>query len=181
MELRALEPGDAAAFKALRLAALKECPTAFSSSYEEECDLPLEEVARRLPPDRDRTIFGAFDSDDLVATVGLQRESHRKLAHKAFIWGVYVAPGFRRRGLGRRLLERALAHARSMPDLLQVTLGVNTANEAAIALYEALGFEQFGLERGFLRVDGVLHDELHMVLVLTRDSPRAENALRSAP
>jgi RimJ/RimL family protein N-acetyltransferase len=53
-----------------------------------------------------------------------------------------------------------------MADLLGVTLGVNTANTAAIALYESVGFEKFGLERGFLRVNGVLHDELHMVLAL---------------
>jgi RimJ/RimL family protein N-acetyltransferase len=175
MELRTIDSTDAAAFKALRLTALRECPTAFSSSYEEECDIPLAEAAQRLVPDRDRAIFGAFDGDDLVATVGLQREGRRKLAHKAVIWGVYVAPSFRRRGVGRLLLERALAHARSMPDLLQVTLGVNTMNTAAIALYESVGFEQFGLERGFLRVDGVLHDELHMVLRLTsgEQSPSA--------
>jgi ribosomal protein S18 acetylase RimI-like enzyme len=171
MELRTIDSTDAAAFQALRLAALLECPTAFSSSYEEECDVPLAEAAQRLVPDRNRAIFGAFDGDALVASVGLQRESMRKLAHKAVIWGVYVAPSFRRRGVGRRLLERALAHAESMPDLLQVTLGVNTANTAAIRLYESLGFEQFGLERGFLRVDGVLHDELHMVLTLTSSMP----------
>lgn len=171
IELRTIDSNGAAAFKALRLAALRECPTAFSSSYEEECDIPLAEAAQRLVPDRDRAIFGAFDGDDLVAIVGLQREGRRKLAHKAILWGVYVAPSFRGRGIGRRLLERALAHARSMPDLLQVTLGVNTANTAAIALYESVGFEQFGLERGFLRVDGVLHDELHMVLTFTSGKP----------
>jgi ribosomal protein S18 acetylase RimI-like enzyme len=85
--------------------------------------------------------------------------------------GVYVAPAFRGRGIGRKLLERALAHARTMPELLQVTLGVNTTNTAAIALYESAGFEQFGLERGFLRVDGALYDELHLVLRLTREPP----------
>jgi RimJ/RimL family protein N-acetyltransferase len=175
MELRTIDSTDAHAFQALRLAALRECPTAFSSSYEEECDTPLAEAAQRLAPNRNRAIFGAFDGSPLVATVGLQRQSMRKLAHKAVIWGVYVAPSHRRRGVGRKLLERALAHAESMPDLLQVTLGVNTANTAAIRLYESLGFEQFGLERGFLRVDGVLHDELHMVLTLTsrKPSPKA--------
>lgn len=173
MELRTIGPDDAAAFKALRLAALRECPTAFSSSYEEECDIPLAEAAQRLAPNRDRAIFGAFEGDELVATVGLQREAGRKLAHKAIIWGVYVAPSFRERGIGRKLLERALAHATTMPDLLQVTLGVNTTNTAAIALYESVGFEQFGLERGFLRVDGVLYDELHLMLRLTpREPPR---------
>jgi len=162
MELRVLESADAAAFSRLRLAALRECPTAFSSSYEEECDIPLARRAERMAPGRDNAIFGAFDGPDLVGTVGLHRERGLKLAHKAVIWGVYVAPSFRQRGVGRLLLERALAHAASLPGLLQVTLGVNTENTAAIALYTSLGFETFGLERGFLLVDGVLHDELHM-------------------
>jgi RimJ/RimL family protein N-acetyltransferase len=172
MELRTIDANDAAAFRALRLAALAECPTAFSSSYEEECDIPLAETAQRLAPDHNRAIFGAFDGPGLVATVGLQRESRRKRAHKAIIWGVYVAPSFRGRGLGRKLLERALTHARSMPDLMQVTLGVNTANKAAIALYESVGFQRFGLERGFLRVDGVLYDELHMALTFQQQARR---------
>jgi RimJ/RimL family protein N-acetyltransferase len=171
MELRTLDSADAASFKALRLAALRECPTAFSSSYEEECDIPLAEAAQRLTPNRERAIFGAFEGGDLVGTVGLQREGRRKLAHKAVIWGVYVAPALRGRGVARQLLERALAHARSMPDLLQITLGVNTTNTAAIALYESMGFERFGLERGFLRIDGVLHDELHMMLTLAPREP----------
>ena len=121
-----------------------------------------------MAPDRDNAIFGAFDGKHLVGTVGLHRKSGRKLAHKALIWGVYVAPSFRQRGIGRLLLERALAHAASLPGVLRVTLGVNTENTAAIALYESLGFETFGLERGFLLVDGVLHDELHMVRAVAR-------------
>jgi RimJ/RimL family protein N-acetyltransferase len=165
-----LEAGDAAAFRDFRLAALRECPTAFSSSYEEECDVPLPQAAARLAPDRDRAVFGAFDAQRLVGSVGLQRERPRKLAHKALIWGVYVTPAFRRRGIGRTLMQRALAHAAAMPGLLRVTLGVNTANAAAIALYQSVGFEPFGLERAFLLVDGVLHDELHMSCEVERAS-----------
>src|SRR5688572_32283912 len=118
MRLRTLDSSDVAAFRALRLAALRECPTAFSSSYEEERDIPLAHAAQRMAPDRDRAIFGAFDGGTLVGTVGLQRERKLKLAHKAVIWGVYVAPSFRQRGVGRLLLEHALAHAASLPGLL---------------------------------------------------------------
>jgi|SRR5688572_2714616 len=178
MEIRALDSGDVAAFRALRLAALRECPTAFSSSYEEECDLPVAQQAQRMAPDADHVIFGALDGETLVGTIGLHRETRLKLAHKAVIWGVYVAPAFRGRGVGRMLLERALAHAKSMSDLLQVTLGVNTANAAAIALYQAVGFEPFGLERGFLRVDGVLYDELHMALGIAKPGDSAASQAR---
>jgi RimJ/RimL family protein N-acetyltransferase len=169
MEIRILERDDAAAFRALRLAALRECPTAFSSSYEEECDIPLAQAAERMAPNRGRAVFGAFNGGDLVGTLGIYRERKRKLDHKAVIWGVYVAPALRGRGIARQLLERALAYAASMPGLLRITLGLNTANAAAIALYESAGFEPFGLERGFMRVDGVLHDELHMARPIARE------------
>jgi RimJ/RimL family protein N-acetyltransferase len=162
VEIRTLQSGDVAVFRAVRLSALQECPTAFSSSYEEECDLPLQRLAERLTPTDDHAVFGAFEAGALVGTVGIQRERPRKLAHKAVIWGVYVVPAFRRHGVGRLLLEHALAHAATMPRLLQVTLGVNAANPASIALYKSVGFEPFGLERSFMLVEGVLHDELHM-------------------
>ena len=127
MDVRVLDAEDAPAFQALRLDALRECPTAFSSSYEEERDLPLSLVAERLTPTPERAVFGAFEGGALVGTTGLQRERARKLAHKAFVWGVYVAPPFRKRGAGRLLLREALAHAALMPGLRQVSLGANSA------------------------------------------------------
>ena len=73
-----------------------------------------------------------------------------------------MAPEARGKGVGRGLLVQALALAGSVPDLLQVNLSVNAGNMAAIALYESLGFQTFGREPAALRIDGVLHDELHM-------------------
>ena len=63
-------------------------------------------------------------------------------------------------------MEHALAHAASMAGLRQVNLGANSANPASIALYRSVGFEPFGIEKGFMLVDGVLHDEIHMARVL---------------
>lgn len=53
-----------------------------------------------------------------------------------------------------------------MTGVRQVNLGVNAANVEAIALYEALGFAPFGLERGFMLLDGELHDEILMVRIV---------------
>lgn len=166
MKIRLLTPIDAAAFQALRLQGLVECPSAFASSVEEERDTPLATVAGRLEPKDDRALFGAFDAQALVGVVGLQREGMRKLAHKAFVWGMYVAPQARRAGLGRELVAAALAFASNRLGVRQVSLGVNANNVAAIALYRSMGFEPFGLERGFMLLNGELHDEVHMVRVL---------------
>jgi len=164
--IRILLAEDAARFQALRLQALAECPEAFASSVEEERDRPTDVVAARLAPSENAAVFGAFRGGELVAMTGLKREEARKLRHKAFLWGVYVAPAERRHGTGSALLAHALAHARALDGLRQVTLGVNARNRAAIALYERAGFVAFGYEHGFLMIDGVLHDELQMMHIL---------------
>ena len=166
MQIRELAPADAGAFQALRLQALRECPAAFASSYEEEHDTPIAVVADRLVSKPDRCILGAFEGHELLGVVGLQREEMKKLAHKAFIWGMYVAPTSRRSGLGRKLVAEALVRGAALPGVRQVNLGVNASNTAAIALYQTMGFASFGLERGFMLLNGELHDEIHMVCLL---------------
>ena len=166
MTIRPLVAANAALFQALRLRGLLECPTAFASSHAEEVNLDLATVAQRITARADRAIFGAFDASALVAIVGVQREAMVKLAHKAFLWGVYVAPEARGQGVGARLLQHALGYAAASLKVRQVKLGVNTGNEAAIALYERLGFVTYGVERGYLLVDGVLHDECQMVATI---------------
>jgi ribosomal protein S18 acetylase RimI-like enzyme len=167
MLVRPLVPSNAAAFQALRLRGLKEAPSAFASSEEEEVNTPQDEVAARLRASNDRAVFGAFEGNLLIGIVGVQREALRKLAHKAFIWGMYVAPENRRQGVARELIVHALIYAQQTMHVLQVNLGVNVLNTPAVRLYQDVGFVQYGLERGFLRINGELHDEYQMVCDLS--------------
>jgi ribosomal protein S18 acetylase RimI-like enzyme len=166
MVVRKLTPVDANAFQSLRLLGLRECPAAFASSYEEECELELPVVADRLAPRNDRAVFGAFEEHELVGLVGIKREELRKLSHKAYIWGMYVVPANRRRGVGRQLIAEALSFASSELRVRQVSLGVNAENKAAITLYGCMGFKSFGREPCFMLVDGLPHDEIQMVCML---------------
>lgn len=167
MLIRALTPIDAAAFQALRLRGLQESPEAFASSYEEEVDTPLAEIEKRLQPRTDAATFGACTGDGtLCALAGLQRERMAKLAHKANLWGVYVAPEAQGLGVGASLLKHALTYAADVLGTRQVNLGVSARNVAALALYRKLGFVEFGLERDCLCVNGVLQDEVLMVCKL---------------
>jgi ribosomal protein S18 acetylase RimI-like enzyme len=170
VEIRRLTEADAALYWPLRLRALREEPESFGAAYEEQRDWPIEKAATRLREAEnaaDKAIFGAFDEQgQLCGMIGLVREQGAKSQHKAFIWGVYVVPEARGQGAGRTLLETALDFGRQMPGLEQVLLAVAATNTAARALYEATGFEVWGVEPLALKLGDRYIDEEHMVYFL---------------
>ncbi|HEX2163218.1 MAG TPA: N-acetyltransferase, partial [Thermoanaerobaculia bacterium] len=80
--------------------------------------------------------------------------------------GMWVLPSHRRRGGGRMLMEAALA---SRPEEVhKIELEVFPENEAAIALYRRMGFEEEGLRREhYRRRDGSLRSALIMARLFT--------------
>ena len=167
MHIRRLTPEDATSFQTFRLVALQDTPAAFGSSFEEERDFPTSVIESRLAVKSDRGPFGAFEGNELVGLVALGRENLKNHAHKALVWGMYVKPECRGKGIAKALLRETLSLARSVPEVLQVNLSVNASNVSAIGLYESFGFKTFGHEPGAMRINGELHDELHMCLSLT--------------
>jgi ribosomal protein S18 acetylase RimI-like enzyme len=166
--IRTLLPAEAAAFWSLRLRALREHPACFASSPEEEENVPLDVVRARLDSQSPSTnlVLGAFVDDKLVGMTGLRRDSFRKAAHKARIWGMYVAPEHQSRGIGRRLLEAAIDAARKMGGVDQLHLEVVVDNGPARTLYLALGFQSYGVEKRALRIGDRFVDEELMYLAL---------------
>jgi ribosomal-protein-alanine N-acetyltransferase len=60
---------------------------------------------------------------------------------------------FRRRGLGRRLLEQVVLEARSRASS-RITLEVRKSNLPAQKLYESMGFAVTGVRKGYYSDDG---------------------------
>jgi len=72
------------------------------------------------------------------------------LFQQAELGNLAVAPGCRRRGLGKRLLDWALEEARER-GTERIFLEVRVSNRAAQRLYERYGFVQVGLRRRYYR------------------------------
>ncbi len=169
MEIRFLNSQDVTAYRDLRLHALQEAPTAFASSYEQEAQLSLSDFAARLRPNDNSTsgVFGAFsDRNQLIGLLGFSRETRLKRVHIGTLWSMYVLPEFRGQGVGAKLLDGAIAHARQIDGLRQLTLSFTAGNVAAGALYRSRGFEPFGLAREAMCIDGHYFDEEYLVLRL---------------
>ena len=160
VEIRRLaqeNPADAALYRDVRLEALKANPEAFGSTFETENSQDLSWFFDRLGSS---TVLGAFLDTELVGTVGFAIQQGQKRAHKGMLWGMYVRPGARGTGVGRRLIEAALNLARQHVELIQLT--VVRENEQARRLYASLGFVDYGLEKHSLKQDGRYYDEVLM-------------------
>ena len=181
--IRKLTPSDAAALRTLRLSALLASPTSFAGSFEDEAAQPVADTEQRLTARDGRAVLGAFVNDALLGSLGINREPIAKLAHKAGIWGMYVAAEHRGAGIGRQLLNEAIRLAQTFDGVRQLTLYVNAVNASAIALYESLGFVTYGVEPCGMQVSGVFYDEHLMVKVFVDSAKRddSDNGVELSP
>ena len=167
IEIRPLTPADAAAYRGIRLAGLRESPEAFGSTFDRENIQPLAWFRDRLAASQ---VFGAFCSADLLGIAGFAIREGEKERHKGLLWGMYVRPDVRKAGLGRQLVEAVVEYARAHVEVVQ--LSVVSGNEPARRLYAALGFVEYGLERDSLKQNGRYYDEILMALDLRLDLSR---------
>jgi RimJ/RimL family protein N-acetyltransferase len=169
--IRPTREEDAAAYRELRLEALRTHPVAFSADYEENLARPIERWQQNVR-DGAGTDLGityiAEAGGALVGMTGIYRDSGAKTRHRATIWGVYVRPEWRGAGIADALIAACVEWARGL-ELRLVTLSVATTNAAAIRCYVRCGFSVYGMEPELIYYDGIYYDELLMVRHLTGD------------
>jgi len=157
--IRLLTPTDAALYRTIRLEALAAYPEAFASTFARERERPLAWFEERLATS---DVFGAFIDDEIVGVAGFRRQDGPQTMHKANLWGMYVRQSVGRSGVGRSLVDTVIAHAAKRVEKLQ--LSVMSKNEAALRLYKAAGFVEYGREVKALKQNGRYFDEVLMEL-----------------
>jgi putative acetyltransferase len=115
---------------------------------------------RALKRYADAAVYVAEDGGSIVGRLSLARDPNPASRHVADV-GLMVAVTHRRRGIGRALLEQAVAWARGA-DIRKLELHVFPWNEPAIVLYERFGFEREGLRREHYSRDGEYVDAILM-------------------
>jgi ribosomal protein S18 acetylase RimI-like enzyme len=169
MQIRDLTGADASEYWRVRLRALGGDPEAFSSSVEEHRALGMDEIVRRLEAMGGGSfVKGAFEEGVLVGTAGFHHEMGPKTRHKGRIWGVYMVPEHRGKGVGRSLLQAVLERASQTEGIKQILLSVTSSQVAAGKLYRSLGFEVYGCEPDALKIGGRFIAEEHMILYVKR-------------
>jgi ribosomal-protein-alanine N-acetyltransferase len=128
------------------------------------------QFAAALESDRERVLVARSARSAAPGLVGFCVEM--SVADEVHIHSVAVHPEWRRRGLGRLLLETALGVA-ERSGATRAFLEVRAGNAAALALYGALGFAATGRRRDYY--ESPREDAVVMALALTAvDRPGGE-------
>ncbi|GAA4349374.1 GNAT family N-acetyltransferase [Angustibacter luteus] len=158
--VRALDGDDWNTYRGLRLAALQDAPDAFASSYEDE--QAYDEAFWRLRMGRSARLVAESDEEAVgIVSVGQAREHD-----VAELFGMWVVPGFRGKGVAWQLTQAAGEHARREGQRA-LKLWVSTDNGRAVAFFSSAGFRPADERRAMTNDADV--EELAMVLPLGDD------------
>lgn len=164
-----LDASHAATYRDLMLEAYVQAADAFTSTAEERAAQPLAWWVDRIASPAGRSeAFGAFVDGRLVGSVALEYSVKPKTRHAALLLGMYVRPAARGGGVGRALLDAAIAAARERPGVDSLTLTVTEGNHAAIGLYAAAGFVAWGTEPRAILTPSGHRGKVHMTMRLAR-------------
>lgn len=87
--------------------------------------------------------FGVFEGEKLCGYIG-----GRTIAGETEIFNVAVLPEYRRKGLGKKLIEKFIEAVREKETEV-IFLEVRTSNLGAISLYESAGFVFCGIRKDY--------------------------------
>ena len=140
MHLHTVVPDDWEAHRDIRLEMLRAAPDAYWFTYADEAVYDEADWRERI---EGAWLVQARDAEGVLGSAGLGSHWEPERATTATLFGMYVAPRGRGRGVGEALVRAVLAEAQRRGKS-EVVLEVTSANETAISLYERCGFVRTG-------------------------------------
>jgi GNAT superfamily N-acetyltransferase len=142
--VRAVGAGEGAHLRELRLSALSDAPEAFASSLEVEAARPesfWNELASASSAAREGVVIVAVSGQKWIAMAGSRWFDQS--AGIVQLWGMWVEPAARGRGLGRMLVSTVATWA-ARRGAVALRLGVIDPAVEVASFYEHLGFKRTG-------------------------------------
>ena len=138
MEVRQFRSDEWRLYRELRLRALADAPRAFASTLaEEQTETDGFWIERTAASPGGTTLLATSEGRPLgMVTVRLQGET----LEEGRLLAMWVAPEWRRRGAGRKLIDGAAEWAERR-GATWLTLWVTDYNSAGVGLYQDCGFE----------------------------------------
>ena len=156
VEVRRATPQEWEDHREIRLEMLREAPDAFWFTYDDEVGFGPERWQEHLG--RAWVVHALLDGR-VVGSAGLAPHWQEDRDGTAELFGMYVTPAARRRGVGEALVEAVVEEARRQ-GYGRVVLEVADTNDAAAGLYARCGFTPTGAVQDHPRRQGVHEVEM---------------------
>jgi ribosomal protein S18 acetylase RimI-like enzyme len=141
--IQPITPQNAPTFKAARLRALQDTPSAFGSTYARESQFTdADWVARANKWNGEKSIlYMAMENEAVIGIAGSHLDQDDPTqAHLISMW---TAPTHREQGVGRLLVNEIVNWAR-LRNAVTLKLMTTSSNDSATAFYRRLGFTLTG-------------------------------------
>ena len=146
MAVQRLRKDEGTRLREVRLRALRDAPYAFSSWLEREAEYSpdmWEDRAAQSDAGEAGAVFVAIENGRCLGMAGSYFGDEDR--DVAILWGMWVDPRARRRGLGRELVNAVVAWARDCgARRLELSVTDSEPSRPAAALYRGLGFVETG-------------------------------------
>lgn len=167
--IRQLKPDEWAVLKDVRLTALLTDPRVFGSRYEEECHKDESEWRAQLSSPK-VALFVLFDGNSPIGMTAISYNKDDPEQKSAILWGSWLRPEYRKRGLSDMMYKARLTWVEAQPDIKSIYVGHRASNAASRSAIQKHGFK-FTHADAKTWHDGVTEDDMRYELTIRRPTP----------
>jgi len=164
--VRKLEEKDWRIFYEIRLRALQTDPSVFGSNHERESKLSEVEWRSQLD-DPNSAVFVVFDEHRPVGMTGVAVDRDDPSRKTALLWGSWLEPDARGKGISKLFYEARIGWARQQPGVERIIVSHRESNVASKFANQKFGFVPTHTTEKLWN-DGITEDEFHYELILKK-------------
>lgn len=158
MTIRQLTEDDWVEFSRIRLKALLTDPQVFGSNYEKESQIFEAEWRSRLQA-KDNAIFLIDENEKPVGITCVSVDRDDPTRKTALLWGSWLAPEFRGKGLSELMYETRIEWAKRQPTVEKIIVSHRASNLSSKFANQKHGFVLTGKNEK-VWTDGATEDEI---------------------
>ena len=139
ISIRQLIENDWREFSQIRLKALQTDPSVFGSNYEKESQMSEAEWRNRLQA-KDNAIFLIYEDETPIGMTCISIDRDDPTRKTALLWGSWLAPDFRGKGLSELMYRTRINWAKNQPTVEKIIVSHRASNVASKYANQKHGF-----------------------------------------
>jgi RimJ/RimL family protein N-acetyltransferase len=156
--IKQLAPDDWLEFSRVRLKALLTDPKVFGSNYERESKMTKDEWRSRLSA-ADNAIFLIYEGEKPIGMTGVSVDRNDPTKKTALLWGSWLEPEFRAKGLSELMYRTRIEWAKQQPSVEKIVVSHRVSNLSSKFANQKHGFV-FTNKIEKVWTDGATEDEI---------------------